>query len=217
MRTLLLLSLCALGACTGSSGGTLGVPCNELTLGPCRDRTDCAVDLCFACSCTPSHESCRALAAAPFECPQVECLMPECCDVDTTCAGNGAPCQPPGTPFGCGACNNTPGDCSSDGDCNPLANHHICEPIACSCDGQKQCVPGCAISQETCPGGSACNPASERCEAIACGDGCPPEFECGDLGRCVRKPCTRASDCPDGFCVGGQCFDGQGECRLPVP
>lgn len=195
-----------------SDGGH--APCDGLDLPACRLRGSCAPDLCFTCSCTPTFEGCRVASDPPFQCPEVACEQPLCCESMTDCQNMGGDCAPPGAPYGCGMCNPETGDCSADGDC---ALGYLCEPINCSCDSASHCVLGCAAATD-CPLGTTCSGGDHpRCQPSACSSvaPCPPDFDC-DSGTCVRRPCLIDLHC-DHFCVLGLCYEGQGECRQPVP
>jgi hypothetical protein len=207
--------LLGLVACGGGHEAPIGVPCDELTRVACSERADCALDVCFACSCTPSHVSCRRADAPPFECPLLECPMPECCASNPECQDG--TCFPPGQSASpCGNCTDRRGDCREDPDCQPLATHRVCDPIECSCTAEKQCTNGCSLAG--CPQeGTTCNRATERCEPSPCTAGCPVEFDCGDAGRCVRRACRSDAECVDGFCVNGGCYAGLGSCQVPAP
>ena len=136
-----------------------------------------------------------------------------CCLVPGDCMEG--ECAQPGTPAECGACDTTPGNCTLDSDCTLP---QICEPIACSCSAQMQCVPGC-VNDSTCDPGQSCDLSSNRCQPKPCtGDtDCPTDFRCPD-SKCSRQSCTDNTQCDDNsVCVEGTCFGMAGECRLPTP
>lgn len=201
----------------GGAGGGGASTCAGLMVEACRARPDCAADFCFICSCTPRYEGCRGVNELPHACPDVECLQPECCDSQGDCTAP-AMCAVPGTPPGCGgACNPLPGGCLSDSDCIAFPTVSICEPIACSCYAQRECVPGCGPSSP-CEQGTTCNATTGRCQVQSCvtSSDCPGPFTCS-AGACLRKPCVVDSQCGDGFCVLLQCYEGLGVCRFPMP
>jgi hypothetical protein len=153
-----------------------------------------------------------------LDCPQVGCPQPLCCRDGNEC-NTGATCAPPGTPLGCGACNVEPGDCTDDAVC---AADQICGPIQCSCNAAKRCAPGCTPNT-VCGEGLECSGGSHpRCVTKHCtfaSDCAPAGFNCINM-RCVRRACMADAECgPQGsaFCIGGECYRGLGECRLPVP
>jgi hypothetical protein len=204
------------GAVGGGTGGG-GSSCAGLGVEACRARSDCVADFCFLCSCTPRFEGCRGIDEQAHDCPAVGCPQPACCRSGQDCTPGGASCVPPGTPFDtCGTCNPQPGTCQTDADCG-TGTGTICEPIPCSCSGQRHCVPGCGPNSP-CAQGTECNATTGRCEVIPCtgAQDCPSTFTCTS-GVCVRKRCVRDAECGDGFCVNDQCYDGWGQCRPPVP
>jgi hypothetical protein len=174
----------------------------------------CAADLCDACSCEPVYRGCIGADQTPEQCPALGCATPDCCSSDEQCQQ--IPCAPPGTPFGCGVCNTDPGTCTDDAECHAQDPTMICEPIACTCTGEKTCVVGC-VDDTTCAEGTTCNTALARCAPTACSGaaGCPDDFDCVD-NRCARRTCADDLVC-DGYCVLGQCYSGRGECRPPAP
>lgn len=203
------------GGAGGGGGG--GASCASLGVEACRARTDCAADFCFLCTCTPRFEGCRGVNEAPHDCPALGCLQPACCQTPQDCASIGGVCVAPGTPFsGCGVCNPQPGTCVTDADCG-MGTGLICEPITCSCMGQRQCVAGCGPGAP-CPQGTTCNANTGRCQVIQCNGptDCPSTFFCSS-GVCLRKPCTVDGQCGDGFCVNHECYDGWGQCQVAVP
>lgn len=204
------------GGGLGGGGGGGGASCAGLSVEACRARPDCAADFCLLCTCTPNFQGCRGVTEQPASCPEVECVQPQCCGVDSSCPSS-ATCAPPGTPYSCGICSPQPGTCTVDQDCVAFPVVHICEPIGCSCTAQRECVPGCGPSSP-CAEGTTCNASTGRCQAIPCATdaNCPSTFGCSS-GVCVRKACTSDLQCGDGFCVNGGCYEGQGTCRYPVP
>lgn len=200
--------------CGGGRGGGFDGTCTGLDLFECRLAEGCVADLCGGCFCDLQYRGCISELAIPEECPLLGCPSAPCCRGDEQCQGQGA-CTPPGAAEGCGACDSTPGDCVDDAGCTGTS---ICEPIRCSCTAELQCVPGCLSDDDCLEPGTACDLATSRCVARACGSAqdCPTSFDC-DGGRCARRACVDDLDC-DGFCVLGQCFFGAlGECRPPVP
>jgi len=109
------------GGAGGGAGGGGGLSCGGLSLEACRARTDCVADTCYACSCEPQFKGCRSPADPPFQCPALGCAQPQCCAAQGDCTAP-ATCAPPGTPYGCGACNPEAGacarrTCAADTDC----------------------------------------------------------------------------------------------------
>jgi hypothetical protein len=206
MRSLLVTCV-VLAAC---GGGGSSPECSGLALAECRLAEACQPDLCEGCSCTPQYRGCLAAFADPPACPALGCPSPLCCGAQADCIETTS-CAAPGSDFPCGSCNQDPGNCTDDAMCGATM---ICEPIACSCDGNKACVQGC-IADRDCTEDQACDLATARCVARPCADdaGCPDNFRC-IAGSCARTTCSDDLDC-DGFCVEGSCFDGRGECRLP--
>lgn len=190
--------------------------CPDLDLHDCRLRADCAASVCPSCTCTPTFEGCRDAGQPDPGCPDLDCPTPMCCGALGNCPQGD--CAAPGTSHGCGMCNPDPGDCSVDTDCDVGG---ICEPIACSCEGQRVCVMGCEEApMDNCDGdkGLSCDGADHpRCQPSACNAEapCPPNFDCVS-DRCARRTCVEDLAC-DGFCVLGACYGGYGECLLPVP
>jgi len=211
MRTAALVLL-LVAACTSESSSIV-VRCQELSLEACNDYAYCKVDFCPTCSCKPSSSVCRFANDPPLECPPIDCpVPPRCCTQDFDCSG--ATCEPPGATPSCGNCNPAPGDCFADTECAPS---DVCEPISCSCDGQKRCVPGCSASGAPCPEGTTCDGVTGRCETLTCAQGCPPLYTCASSFVCERRTCDFEFACPGGFCVEGLCYDALGECRVPAP
>jgi hypothetical protein len=196
----------------GPDAGPLACP--DLDLHDCRLRADCAADICPSCTCAPTFEGCRDVADPAPGCPDLACPTPQCCDGIGDCPQGD--CAAPGTPHGCGMCNPEPGDCTADGDCNV---GEVCEPMACSCEGQRVCTSGCTVGPaDPCALGTTCDGEDHpRCQPSDCDalTPCPPDFDC-DAGACTRRSCVADVTC-DGWCVLGFCYDGYGECRLPVP
>ena len=189
-------------------------PCSTLTLAQCRLRADCAVDTCWVCTCEPEFEGCRDASDPPYDCPDLGCMQPLCCQSQAECNAPGGVYAAPGTPNACGMCDPFPGDCAADGDC---AAGSICEPVPCSCNGALRCVPGCAQPTDCGPGATCAAGDHPRCEPVACDaqNPCPPDFDCL-AGACARRLCTSDLEC-DHYCVMGGCYPGYGECRMPPP
>lgn len=209
------------GGSAGTGGGAsdAGSACQGLDERTCRHTAGCAVDSCFACTCTEAYAGCRDAAEPPAHCPDYGCASPICCHTTADCGGSGATCAPPGTPMGCGICTPDPqGGCAGDADC---PSGQMCRlGSGCSCSGPRQCVAGCARDAD-CAEGESCD-GLHHCVASACvGDAdCPTSFRCS-AGVCARRTCgTADTDCdPLGgsSCVEGLCYSGLGECRMPVP
>jgi len=202
------------GKTSGVDDGGVEPPCEGLSLHDCRMREDCAADTCFACSCWPSFEQCRVVSDPAFDCPQLGCAQPPCCDAADDCQAMGGDCAPPGTARACGMCNPDPGDCTTDDEC---ATGDICAPMLCACNGDSQCVAGCTGPSD-CEVGTVCAGGDHpRCETASCAaaDPCPADFDCA-TSECARRSCTSDLEC-DGYCVEGSCYAAMGECVLPVP
>ena len=212
-----LIALLALVVGSSESGSSLNGTCEALSLHDCRLAEGCKPDICAGCICDLNFRGCVAANAQVASCPALGCPSGICCRDNQQCDGSGGVCTQPDTPQqGCGACNTTPGDCTSDATCMATSPVGICEPIPCSCDGQMACTQGC-LGDENCAEGQRCNRATARCGATPCtvDEECPAAFHCG--GTCVRDLCNTDDDC-DGFCVLGECFARSlGQCFLPTP
>jgi hypothetical protein len=214
MRTLL-VALALLG-CNHLSGGS--DRCSGLSLAECRLTDGCKPDTCFACLCNLAYRGCLPATETPAMCPGLGCAGASCCATASQCPQGGEACVPPVAPPLCGgACNTESGNCTSDADCKPHGATLVCDPIACSCNGQMQCEPGCTDDTPCTPLGEVCDVATARCVAHACSQpsGCPANFDCTG-GSCMRRPCSSDLDC-DGYCVNGACFDQTGTCTPLVP
>lgn len=226
LTSLMMCSLLVAGCPARSPGGDDdttgdgGIPtgeCADITEERgCAARTDCVVDICFNCTCTPSFAGCRTPDAPPTGCPELGCAMPECCNDDTDCSN--ASCVPPGVSPGCGACYPDETPCMRDSDClnSGTGTDMICDVHPCSCFGGLSCLKGCSSADE-CAEGEACAD-DHRCVPTRCDRpaDCPAHFNCRS-GQCQRVPCMDDSGCEGGFCVSGACYDGMGVCMLPVP
>ncbi len=199
---------------SGCSGGGSSIVCHGLALADCRVTEGCVPDSCDLCTCTPTYRGCLATFEITPQCPAVDCSTPECCSVQAECTSGGASCARPGTPFGCGACNPDPGNCTDDAMCKGQGAAMICEPIACSCSSVQACVQGC-VQDASCDADQSCDFATARCVPRACNaeNPCSLDFDCTP-GGCIRRSCRDDLEC-DGYCVEGACFSGRGECRLP--
>jgi hypothetical protein len=200
-----------------ADGGTAdggGLLCEGLTLSECRLRDGCVADTCFICTCAPVFEQCRRAAEPVFECPQLGCAQPLCCQEESQCQAMNGQCAAPGAPFVCGMCNPETGDCGADSDCG---NGDICEPIPCSCQGESACVAGCGTGTDCDPGLVCSGGAHPRCVPAVCSASqpCPPNFDC-QVGQCARRVCSDDLLC-DGYCVEGRCYDALGECLPMAP
>ncbi len=192
------------GGAGGGTGGGSQLPCHSLTQDACATRSDCAVDTCYFCSCTPTFEQCRPVTEPKYECPIVECPAFQCCDDSTHSCTNGTVCMPPGGQ-GCGTC--APPSCTADADCGAGS---ICGSAPCGCG--PICVPDC--TQTGCDQGQVCA-GNGHCQALSCNTAsdCPGFFDC-NAGTCVRRGCGFDFGCgAGGFCVQGQCYDSQGTCQ----
>jgi hypothetical protein len=208
MRAILIVIAFLAGCGGGSSADCVG-----LALDDCRLAPGCKVDACEGCSCTPQFRGCIGASRTPDECPLLGCPSPQCCGEQADCSDVTA-CVPPGTELACGSCNNQENSCADDAECKAQRPTAICEPIPCSCDGNKACGDGC-VDDTTCAEGETCDLAANRCRATTCDDiaDCPANFDCVDQ-RCTRAICTEDAECV-GYCVEGSCFSSLGECRPP--
>lgn len=208
---MLVLALLTVG-CSGGHAGDGGGQCAGLSLGECRAAPGCVPDQCPGCECDVTYRGCIPDDVVPSPCPLLGCPQAMCCGATDTCT-DGTVCAPPGTPAGCGVCNTEPSSCDTDGDCGAPAM--ICEPIACSCEGNRACTTGCGDTSP-CAEGFSCDAATARCMATACGGeaDCPPSFDCTS-GACARRTCDDDTDC-DGYCVLGLCYESQGTCTPPA-
>src|SRR5262249_9116900 len=159
--------------------------CHGLELADCRLDSGCRIDACEECSCTPVYRGCLGADETPPECPPLGCQSPECCSTQSQCQG-ATTCATPDTPVACGACNPDRSTCATDADCKPNGASLICDPIACSCDGNTACTPGC-VDDTTCAEGTRCDVSTARCVAISCvvASDCPGDFDCSDA-TCTR-------------------------------
>jgi hypothetical protein len=153
-------------------------------------------------------------------CTHVQDPMSACCERDGDCtAAQDQTCAPPGTPEGCGICQDVPDPCLSDDACAGSGSNLICDPVQCGCDDAKACVPGCTAATD-CGDGQTCDLTTHRCAATPCeGSGastCPASFACSG-SACARVPCATGDACAgSAYCVGGACYAMAGECRSPV-
>jgi hypothetical protein len=183
----------------------------------CRATAGCVAAYCPGCNCDPGYAGCIAASDPPPLCPIIECpFVATCCEANGDCTAVGGTCQSPGEPGGCGICNPTPSQCTTDSDCQGTAQVVgvgvlICQPVACACTAASSCVPGCTGDPD-CGLGETCDLIGGRCHPRACSGTapCPPDFDCGVNG-CVRRTCTSDATC-DGFCVEGVCRDQLGQC-----
>jgi hypothetical protein len=218
MRPLLVVGLTLVVACGDPSGdGDRDAAvdrCPGLDLAACRAEPGCVADTCITCTCTPDYLGCRAADAAPHDCPEVGCAQPECCRTQEHCTTGGSCAIEP--PPGCGICNPAAGDCTDDNGCT---GDDLCEPIPCSCEGARHCVPGCETTG--CALGQVCDADRDRCVEAPCSEArteCPANFVCTwPEGGCLRKDCTVDENCPAGWCVLGFCQESLGACYLPPP
>ena len=188
-----------------------GLGCEGLTAAACMIKPGCRADFCSSCTCAPNYSGCHPKGSRETPCPLKPCPEPACCSSSADCLDN-AFCLAPETPPTCGVCNALPSTCSTDAECAPM----ICEPRACACGGERDCVAGCSVSNP-CHTGATCNATNRRCEAMACsGDPqCPSTFKC-DGATCIRRTCTDATECGLGACVNGECYDAKGTCEAPI-
>jgi hypothetical protein len=186
--------------------------CASLDLLGCRARRDCAADICPNLDCSVVFEGCRDAADTPVGCPPI---ATDCCHTAEEC--NAALCVPPAGSPGCGICMTPEVVCTYDSDCNPERTGEICQPLACACNGESTCVPGCN-DDEDCGEAEHCDTESHHCAPIPCSEQapCPPSFTCGD-GLCGRTACDSDLACGASFCVNGYCYGELGTCLLPPP
>ena len=176
----------------------------------CEQDLECAQEIdCFAPGCDYD--------ATVVQCPYSRINTSPGCTVEKPCNDRSGFCTPPGAPFGCGICFRPEEgqECFDDATCAGREARSICEPLHCSCGGERVCVPGC-VDDASCGEGERCTD-SGRCLPKPCDTdaACPTNFSCLPDG-CMRTMCEASSGC-DGFCVLGYCFAEEGECRQPVP
>lgn len=147
--------------------------------------------------------------------------------IDKTCRSNsdcrviGDTCLSPGVSVGCGICFRPDRTCSKDDECTVGGAVQYCGVPNCSCSGEKSCVSGC-VRDDDCNKEAQewCGP-DHRCKPKVClypdSSKCPPNFACesGSNSTCMRKPCTKDSECA-GACVNGKCYPGAGVCSPPA-
>ena len=197
------------GLDAGLSDG--GVVCEGLSASACRATPQCQAQFCEGCECAPTYQGCRLLGARPPLCPGAPCMADRtCCRDNADCLGAATNCVSPESGPLCGTCRPEPSTCASDDQCGG----GICSPRPCACAGQTDCAPGCGATNP-CPTGSVCNGTTRRCQAQTCGGGleCASTFLCSQT-VCVRKTCLTDTQCGDGFCTNGECFDSRGECKV---
>jgi hypothetical protein len=191
-------------ACSGADGAALG--CTAAYCPGCLAGDD------FYAGCYGPDEG-----APP--CPAVDCAP--VCRTSNDC-GNGDSCLAPGQSPGCGNCQVIPDPCTSDADCASAGTSMVCEPAACACGGESQCVPSCFVGNDACKVGESCR-KDGHCGPTPCSatSECPPEFDCSPTpGSCQRRACQSDDDCQDpgaSTCVNGSCYDQPGMCSPPVP
>jgi hypothetical protein len=204
------------------AGGDTGIDaaagdCTGLSNAECAARSDCElIPGCPVCGGGDPGMRCIPAGAHVEPCSLQPCPAPGMCRSVQDCSG-AENCLLPGQSAGCGACDPSPATCASDTDCAP---GDLCQPIACSCDGNgTECVPGCTTDSQ-CGADQMCG-SNGRCEARMCNtdSDCPAQFRCaGDPGGCLRLTCSADVDCtPGGFCVNLTCQDALGSCAAPPP
>jgi hypothetical protein len=214
MRIAFLVALGLLGC--GGGKGVDSSTCHGLAQSACQQTTGCVPDTCAGCGCDVNYRGCLAEGETPAMCPQLGCPSGICCSADHPCASGTGMCFSPGESIGCGACRPDPNSCNTDADCKPMGQTMVCDPIECSCMGNKACTQGCT-NDMACGEGTHCDLPTARCVALSCSAAtpCPANFSCTS-GACARTTCNMDSDC-DGFCVNGGCFAGRGMCTFPPP
>jgi hypothetical protein len=154
------------------------IPCADLPREECVTRSDCVVDLCSVCSCTPQFAQCRGKEDPPYACPALECPQPQCCHDPSDCGQSGDLCLPPGERACRGTC---PHPCQVDTDC----------PEAMICGADQMCAPQPCL--DACPYLFHCDGATTlTCQRDTCTSDadCPAAF-CDDgqcypgLGQCT--------------------------------
>jgi len=137
----------------------------------------------------------------------------QCCRSSDDCAQSFEACFAPGEDIGCGACSTPTNPCQQDTECTAQGPTFICATPRCSCNGELDCIAGCA-DDAACGEGLTCG-ADHRCVALACSAAspCPANFDCESTG-CVRRSCSTDGVC-DGVCVEGRCFETFGFCSAP--
>jgi len=101
---------------------------------------------------------------------------------------------------------NTPRACSADADCSTGELCDVCD------QNESVCRAKCASDAE-CDPGATCD-ATGRCVRRPCTaiTDCPDNFTCSPVnGDCIRKFCTQDADCK-GACVYNRCVEAVGYC-----
>jgi hypothetical protein len=168
----------------------------------------------FGTACDPRNKICVTECTADADCgdPALRCVNRVCepaseCQSDLDCPANKVCAIPPGQTTG--ACHPF---CQSDGQC-PLGQ--TCQR---STDGRYRCVGGC-LTHADCPLDQRCNASTSLCEGPAVGSAriCQTSVACQTCEVCDAiklecgsatalfpycAPCTSATQCPGGACVG---------------
>jgi hypothetical protein len=134
------------------------------------------------------------------------------------------PGTPPGTILGFHVCV----ACQTDTDC-PGAKPHCSSAsgtatcVACQTETDcaqgvcynGACAPGCGPAQ-SCPSLQECG-VDQRCRPLSCANkaACPPNTDCGG-GHCGRRACSADSQCDQGACVNGICYETRGTCFVQM-
>jgi len=183
----------------------------------CDDGNLCTTDVCQGsniCAYSGNSETCQAAF-----CEGLTYNFAKSCNSKQCIAGGGIqncqgsnPCKnySCNTATGCVIENSLPGTQCATQTCNGFA---VTAPL--TCDGFGDCAVGGGTS--VCPGGFACQNASQ-CYTV-CGDSthCAPDFYCS-TGACQPKrangdACTLGDQCTSNYCANGYCCGGpSGSC-----
>lgn len=179
-----------------------GTPCQTKAECPAANPDVSTASVCELGQCTQCATSADCPASTPV-CGSVqaglsrqfrlclECLADkDCPSAKPHCAGSGAVTR-------CVVC-------ASDADCAT----GVCSAGAC--------VPGCS-AQAPCPNPLTTCGAVQRCEPLKCegGSACPSNAACLQ-GVCVRRSCTKDSECDSGGCVNSLCHETLGSCHTQI-
>ena len=171
---------------SGTGGADGGIRCDYL---PGRCTVVCEAGQC-QCQC-----DCGAESDCTRQSPAYACVPPG--EPAPPCCGTGPMCS-------------TSQDCGTLGDGTPM----LCTGGLCA-----SCIPPC-VDDAWCGDGYRCGTdglcARARCDTD--GFACPAHSTCdgqnpeSDSHGCLHDPCTTDSDCSQGACVNGRCWDAAGSC-----
>jgi hypothetical protein len=174
--------------------------------GTCQQQIPCPACLPEPVACLTSVDGLAHCASgAAVDIGPTQCVAEQVCpDIP----GQGCTkCLPPGQ-RACGGPAPMPSDCSSDAECQLMADNLICEVLPCE---KAHCVQGC-LTDEDC-GPSATCLDNHRCAAQSCAidTDCTANFVCR-AATCVRRSCVSSLDCI-GYCVLNACYEEAGSCQ----